>query len=293
MRRVVEALASAGHDCGYRGRSFTARLLFDTRARRLGCGGLRVPSPSELTQVAGFFQTAHDANAQRYYATVKDKFSPPFVAEPKIYRLLVAVGFRAYVTLDHEDLLPQAMLKSRGNLDGQFTYYPQPKMFRPYDLHSQRLVAIHGFSDPKEPDWERKLVLKTNDYSAAYTLNQNNDGTGGLLDWWCQILTEASCLFIGTSLNEPGIGSAIAYLLKDGNSRFRQQRHYSVVALDLGAPKDQPPPALNPLFEAIQCLPYHPEDLRHRGLLRVWQQITGIVDSEITVRRKIIPELRL
>lgn len=121
----------------------------------------RIPSPPDLTQLAEFYQSAHDANADHYYATIKDKFSPPFVAEPKLYRLLVAVGFRGYITFDYEDLLPQAMLKSRGSLDGQFTYYPQPKMFRPYDLHSQRLVAIHGFADPNALEWEKKLVLKT------------------------------------------------------------------------------------------------------------------------------------
>jgi len=249
--------------------------------------------PEELTRVDQFFQSAHDANTDQYYATVRDKFSPPFTADPKVYGSLVAVGFRAYITFDYDDLLPQAMLRSRGKLDGQFTYYPQPTMFRPYDLHSQRIVAVHGFADVTQPDWERKLVLKTADYRSGYTVDRNKDGTGGLLGWWCQILTEASCLFVGTSLSEPGVASAINYLLEDNNTRFQQQKHVCMVPLRLESPKNEAPPTFDPLFDAIQCVPYHPEGPRHRGLLRVWQEITGIRDSEIPVRREIVPELKL
>jgi hypothetical protein len=261
--------------------------LVDAIAAACGC-----PSPSDLSRLDQFFQLAHDTNADQYFATLRDKFSPPFVADPRIYRVLVAVGFHGYVTLDYDDLLPQAMLQSRRVLDGQFTYYPQLTIFKPYDMHSQRLVAIHGFADVNVADWEKKLVLKTEDYRTAYTMDRNPDGSGGLLDWWCQTLSGVSCLFIGTSLNEPGIVSAIRYLLRDGNVSFRRQQHFCLVPLEIDYPRDEPAPKLAPLFDSIECIPYHPEDLRHRGLLRVWQEVTGITDPEITVRRGIVPELQ-
>src|SRR5439155_5478987 len=91
--------------------------------------------PSDLNRLDAFLQTAHNADANQYYATIRDKFSPPFTADPRIYALLAAVEFRAYVTWDYDDLLPLAMLKSRGPLDGKFTYYPQQEMFLPFDLH--------------------------------------------------------------------------------------------------------------------------------------------------------------
>src|SRR6266496_2941462 len=250
------------------------------------------PPPNDWNRLDAFFQIAHDSDPNQYYATIRDKFSPPFAADPRIYRLLAAVEFRAYVTWDYDDLFPQAMLNSRGSLDGKFTYYPQQEMFLPFDLHSQRLVAAHGFADLNDPHWERKLVLKTADYQAAYTLDRNSDGTGGLLAWWCQILSSVSCLFIGTSLNEPGISSAIEYLIKDSNVPFRGQRHVCLVPLGLEFPKNEPAPAFDPLFETVQRLPYHPEDVRHRGLLRIWQEVTGVTEPQIPVRRQTVPELR-
>jgi hypothetical protein len=252
----------------------------------------RCPQPTDWNRLDAFYQIAHDTDPLQYYATLRQKFSPPFVADPRIYTLLAAVEFRAYITWDYDDLFPQAMLKSRGSLDGQFTYYPQQHMFFPYDLHSQRLVASHGFADANTPEWERKLVLKTSDYETAYTLNRNVDGTGGLLGWWCQILSTVSCLFIGTSLNEAGISSAIDYLIKDSNAPFRGQQHVCLSPLTIDFAKDQHAPALDPLFKAIRALPYHPEDERHRGLLRVWQEVTGIPDPQIPVRRLTVPKLR-
>lgn len=254
--------------------------------------GCHYEAPSDLQHVHKFFQVAYDLAPDQYYAVVKDKFSPPFVADPKIYGLLVAVQFLAYATIDFDDLLPQAMLRSRGDIAGHFTYYPQPEMFRPYDLHSQRLVAVHGFADMDQPNWETKLVLKSSDYEAAYTILRNGDGTGGLLDWWCQVLCQYRCLFMGTSLNEPGIISAINYLRKDNNP-FRGQQHICLVPLQPEFPQDQPPPDLAPLFETIQRVPYHPEDSRHRGLLRIWQEVAGVTDPRIPVRREIVPELIL
>jgi hypothetical protein len=261
--------------------------LVDAIAAACGCS-----APNDLSQLDQFFQLAHDANADHYFATLRDKFSPPFVADPRVYRVLVAVGFHGYVSLDYDDLLPQAMLQARGSLDGQFTYYPQPTIFKPYDMHSQRLVAIHGFADVNIADWEKKLVLKTEDYRKAYTMDRNPDGSGGLLDWWCQMLSGMSCLFVGTSLNEPGIVSAIRYLLKDGNVSFRRQKHFCLIPLEVDYPRNEPAPGSEPLFDSIECIPYHPEDLRHRGLLRVWQEVTGVTDPEITVRRGVVPELR-
>lgn len=264
----------------------TTKELADTMAEACDC-----PVPDDLNHLDEFFQGAHDADADRYYGVIRDKFSPPYAADPRIYGLLVGVGFRAYVNLNYEPLLLKAMLASRGNIDGQFTYYPNLDMFRPYDLHSQRIVAIHGFADINQPGWERRLVLKHADYLAAYTNRQNADGTGGLLDWWCHVLSGYPCLFIGTSLNEPGIRSAINYLLEDKNP-FRGHQHVCLVPLDPESSKSDPPPELEPLFETIQRVPYHPEDVRHRGLLRIWQQVTGISDPEIPVRRESIPELR-
>jgi hypothetical protein len=255
-------------------------------------GACHCEPPLDPQRAHEFFEKAHDLDANQYYATVKDKFSPPFAADPKVYGVLVAVQFRAYITLNHDPLLPQTMIRSRGDITGQFTYYPQPIMFRPYDLHSHRLVAVHGFADENEPEWERKLVLRSSDYLNAYTNIRNANGTGGLLDWWCQVLSQYRCLFVGTSLNEPGIISAIDYLLKDSNP-FQGQRHVCLVPLDPGFPKDQPPPELAPLFETIQRVSYHPEDPRHRGLLRVWQEVAQISDPRIPVRRGIVPELRL
>src|SRR6266498_4338725 len=136
----------------------------------------------------------------------------------------------------------------------------------------------------------KELILKREDYENAYTNYRNADGTGGLLDWWCDLLSKYRCLFIGTSLDEPGIQSAVNSLLKE--SGLSQQEHVILVRLAESSPKNIAPPEMQPLLQTIQRVPYHPEDVRHRGLLRVWEELTGVSDPEIPVRRESVPELR-
>jgi hypothetical protein len=253
-------------------------------------GACHCAAPNEFKHRHEFFQAAHDASPDAYYATIRDKFSPPFAAAPRIYSALIASNFRAYINLNYDRLLLDAMIASRGGINGKFTPYPNPDMFKPWALHSQRIVAIHGFADGQRIGWERELILKREDYEVAYTNHQNADGTGGLLDWWCDLLSKYRCLFIGTSLDEPGIQSAVNSLLRE--SGLSQQGHVILVQMAESAPKDIAPPEMEPLLQTIQRVPYHPEDKRHRGLLRIWEELTGVSEPEIPVRRESVPELR-
>jgi hypothetical protein len=248
-------------------------------------------APETFEHVRDFFQAAHDADPDSYYQTIRDQFSGPLAAAPKIYAMLVAANFRAYINLNYDRLLLDAMLQSRGSIDGMFTPYPNPEMFKPWALHSQRIVAIHGFADGDRVGWERELILKRSDYEFAYTNHQNVDGTGGLLDWWCDLLSRWPCLFIGTSLDEPGIRSAVNSLLRE--KRIALQEHIVLVSLPQTAGKDVAPPIMDPLLKTIRRVPYHPEDARHRGLLRIWQELSGTSDLAIPIRREPIAELRL
>lgn len=248
------------------------------------------PGPNKFRHRHEFFQAAHDADATAYYATIRDKFSGPFTAAPKIYSALIASNFRAYVNLNYDPLLVNAMIASHGAINGKFTPYPTPDLFKPWALHSQRIVAIHGFAGGGRAGWEKELVLKRQDYERAYTNYQNPDGTGGLLDWWCDLLSKYRCLFIGTTLEEPGIRSAVNWLLRE--TGLRPHEHVILVRLAESSPKDIGPPEMEPLLKTIQRVPYHPEDARHRGLLRIWEELTGVIEPEIPVRRESVPELR-
>src|SRR5258708_6581711 len=83
-----------------------------------------------------FFQAAYDRDADAYYEAIRQQFAGPFAAAPRIYPMLAAVNFRAYINLNYDRLLLDAMLQSRGAIDGMFTPYPNREIFQPWALHS-------------------------------------------------------------------------------------------------------------------------------------------------------------
>src|ERR1039458_1842919 len=128
--------------------------------------------------------------------------------------------FVSFVTLNYEDQLPSAFrTKFPKDFGGRFSVYPTKPHLRlaiPCEFHRQHLVAIHGYRDKNSQDWPKDIILKTNDYNYHYV---SHEAGQRLFSWWMDLLTLHPCIFIGTSLSEPGIGSVVKYLVEDQNPR--------------------------------------------------------------------------
>jgi hypothetical protein len=72
------------------------------------------------------------------------------------------------------------------------------------------------------------LILRVSDYNTHYGDGKLSDGrhtTPYLYSWWKTLLTTQPCVFIGTSLHEPGLGLVVEDLIKDGNPYLKEQDH--------------------------------------------------------------------
>jgi hypothetical protein len=230
-----------------------------------------------------FCERAHDANQDAYFDVIKGCYDDAPHLDVLVYKQLLNINFKSYVTLNYDYLLPSAFKEYHGESYRElFSVYPprivkpeekKPKVALPGELlHKRRLVAIHGFCDDKNPNWPREVILKRSDYNKHYFRPETNQYLCG---WWTNLLTLHPCVFIGTSLEEPGLCKVVNDLMNDKNTFFLDHDHIHLkdVWQSTDAPYyAQPQKSLN-VFRQIR---FDPINKRFKGLINVLSKFSNI-----------------
>jgi hypothetical protein len=181
-----------------------------------------------------FFEKAYKKNPRKYFEAIKVSFSNTPEWDARAYEYLANINFRSFVTLNYDDQLPTAFRRLyEDDFDSRFRVYPTrgtEKFWEPGDLFAQkqRLVAIHGYKNDNDTEWHKHLILRVSDYNTHYGDGKLSDGRQThpyLYSWWHTLLTTQPCVFIGTSLHEPGLRLVVEDLIKDGNPYLKRQDH--------------------------------------------------------------------
>jgi len=266
--RLEERVAVVGSGLSYR---LTKRV--DDLAKTLE-GPCRVNKGVEEPNW-DFFDRAHDANSKEYYRVVKESFSQTLPLDARLYWHIAKIRFKSFVTLNFDDQMPSAFHKTRLNrADVLFKVYPgHGCIYLPSDLtgEKQHLVAVHGYKNDNIPDWHEKLILRGKDYDLHY-VGDDNSRPPFLYLWWYWLLTTVPCVFIGTSLREPGLATVIVQILKSGNQKIKD------LHIHLKETDSQPPnytESEERSLGVIQQVLYDKFDEDHAGLGRVLSSFSG------------------
>jgi len=226
-----------------------------------------------------FCDRARAASPDAYYRTIKETFEnlPAWTAD--VYRHLIKINFKGYVTLNYDDQLPKEFRAQNSNdWSNRFSVYPHEDgspngTARAYEFYKTTplLVAVHGYCNPANLEWHKQVILSGDDYKTHYF----DHGTGEFLfHWWCDLLTQHSCVFIGTSLREPGLLRVVEKLAKDQFHRLMELDHIHLVGVnsDSNATELSGQKSLN----AFRRILYHRQDERFSGLGRVLSSFSGL-----------------
>jgi len=182
------------------------------------CGVAKLPAEEFWL----FSERAHANNEHEYFNVLKETYgdTPHWTAHA--YRHLANIPFRGFATFNYDDQLPyEFRYKYPGSHADYFSVYPPRNgqtHFAPQEFLSPppRLIAVHGYCDPANAEWEKQVILRLSDYNHHYV-----DAPAPLFVWWCDMLLAIPCLFIGTSLREPGLHRVMEHL---------RSRHYDRIA---------------------------------------------------------------
>jgi hypothetical protein len=231
-----------------------------------------------------FCERAFRSNRLAYYDVIRDSFESTPHFESVIYQNLLAIKFKSYITLNYDKLLPYTFKIYQGtNYAEHFTVYPVRKRksnelplttLRPADLLNKRcLVAIHGYcDDQKNPNWPREVILKRSDYNKHYFSQSTNQYLYG---WWKELLTLCPCVFIGTSLEEPGLFKVVDDLRKANHTEFLKHDHIHLK--DVGQSKNQPHyPTPEKTLDVFRQILFDPLNDKFTGLLNILSMFSGL-----------------
>jgi hypothetical protein len=219
-----------------------------------------------------FFQKAFDHNEEEYCRVIRESLGMTPYWDSRTYAHLVEMPFVSFVTLNYEDQMPSAFrTKFPKDYSSRFSVYPTKPNLRlaiPCEFHRQHLVAVHGYRDKGNIDWPKHIILKASDYDYHYS---SHEAGQRLFTWWMDLLTLHPCIFIGTSLSEPGIRAVVKHLVEDKNPRFSQWQHLHLINVEPQKPQNGQPqeamyPAPSKTFGVIRQLYYDRLDDRFTGL---------------------------
>ncbi len=237
-----------------------------------------------ITEIPGehpwdFCERAFQANGNAYYTAIQASFDTEApLWDARAYKHLVQIPFKSYVTPNYDTQLPRAFSDKYPNIVDLFSVYPGSSgdgigTAQPADLeHKRRLVAIHGYADPNNPEWPKQIILKTSDYNDHYAASRTSRY---LFNWWKNLLIHLPCVFIGMSLKEPGLHRVIEELRKDGNPKLESLNHIHLVSA-VRSENDPNHQLLTPTFGVFQKIAYDQIDQRHSGLLNVLSEFSKI-----------------
>lgn len=219
----------------------------------------------------------HAASPDEYFGAIRECYASEPHWDARAYSHLIAIKFRGYVTLNYDGQLPSAFRLQHPDDYGElFSVYPsRPGQMtaQPADFgHKDRLVAVHGYCDPQNPRWAEEVILRGDDYNNHYF----NSGTNHFLfNWWKNLLVSHPCIFIGTSLMEPGLCKVVEGLMNDKNDRFLQHDHIHLIDSERLPTAPHYKPA-GKTFNIWRRICFDRIDPRYTGLLNVLSPFSGI-----------------
>jgi hypothetical protein len=234
------------------------------------CGISTIPN-EEFWALA---ERAHSSSPDDYFRVIRTTYGDTPHWQARTYDHIARLPVQGWVTFNYDDQLPTACLAAPGpRID--FSVYPaigrQPYASPQEFLGTKkRLIALHGYCNEKNPEWEKQIILRTTDYNAHYI-----DFPAPLFFWWREMLLTAPCIFLGTSLKEPGLHRAIEYLLLDHRDRLEKMNHIHLIN------NQRDPKTLNysapgrSLF-VINQVHYDPIDANFSGLIRILSEFSGL-----------------
>lgn len=220
-----------------------------------------------------FCERAYVSNPKAYFAVIRQAYGSTPHWAAKIYTHLVRIPFLGFATLNYDEQLPNEFRSQRAG--APFSVYPTLPGQRfpvPQEFLSPppRLVALHGYRDDANAKWERQVILKVSDYNQHYV-----DPPAYLFDWWVSLLLAIPCIFIGTSLHEPGLYQVIKTILPQHRDLLTANNHLHLI----GATKNPSTGRYDPpdkTLGIINQVLYHHDDVRFSGLLKVLSHFSGI-----------------
>ncbi len=234
---------------------------------------------------------AHKQNPPEYYRVIRESFGDTPYWDSRIYKYLISAPFKNFITLNYDRQLPEAFAeKYKDDHDERFSVYP-PKpgdtFFSALEFTSMKhqLMAVHGFSNPKDPSWEKRVILRLEDYNAHYT-----GANPRLYEWWQTVLASTPCIFVGTSLREPGLSRVFKHSSEALINAIKSQGHIHLLPC---RPTGTPPVYREPgeSFPGVKQLFFDPQDRRYSGLIQVIEAFSSYRRITPNPRTKSVPAL--
>lgn len=222
-------------------------------------------------------QRAFDASAADYHQVILDHYDALPYWQSKTYTHIANIPFRGFITFNYDDQLPSACQQVMGTLFREgFTVYP-PRSGQTFadasdfvGVHRQ-VFPLHGYRDHQNPEWHKQIILKTSDYDHHYS----NPISNHLFKFWKNLLVFTPCLFVGTSLEEPGLLKVIEDLRSRNPEALIKNRHIHLVTSEQD-PSTQLYPEPKRSLGAIEQLRYDRLDRRYSGLIQVLGALSGL-----------------
>ena len=231
-----------------------------------------VKEPDEKFWV--FAERAYDSNPEEYFRLLRSTYDETPHWSSRIYGHLAAIRFRGYATFNYDDQLPSEMKERYGDALRFSVYPPRPGQtyFTPSEFRSgiPTLVALHGYCDPAHPNWEKEIILRASDYNEHYTGHR-----APLFDWWRELLLSFPCIFVGTSLQEPGLHRVMEYLVEGHYDRLIELKHIHLINAESDSKTGEVKPAGKSLTVVEQLL-FEKLDSRYSGLIQVLGEFSGL-----------------
>jgi len=238
-------------------------------------------------------ELAYQSNPQAYLQTLKKCFGNTANLQVRLYDHIVGINFKSIVTLNYDDQLAKAFVQKNENTNNYLVYPPTPgeAIFCPEELiyGSTKLQALHGIVT-SSPDWEKNIILRTGDYEKHYLGKIQTENTltethhAPLFEWWKSLLLSVPCIFIGTTLNEPGISTVIQHLYSSQRNRLHELKHIHLLPGQESDFSNRPPA---PTLKCINKIFYDPINNDHKGLLYIFSNLSGIRLSTIPSKIKL------
>lgn len=234
------------------------------------CGISTIPN-EEFWALA---ERAHSNCPDEYFRVIRTTYGDTPHWQARTYDHIARLPVQGWVTFNYDDQLPTACFDVPGPpID--FSVYPaigrQPYASPQEFLGSQkRLIALHGYCNDDNPAWEKQVILRTTDYNDHYI-----DNPAPLFIWWREMLLTAPCIFLGTSLKEPGLHRAIEHLMPEHRDRLEKMNHIHLIN-NQPDPKTQNYSTPGRSLFVINQIHYDPIDANFSGLIRILSEFSGL-----------------
>lgn len=236
------------------------------------CGISTIPN-EEFWALA---ERAHSNSPGDYFRVIRTTYGDTPHWQARTYDHIARLPVRGWATFNYDEQLPRACFDAYGNpFSRSFSVYPaidNQTYASPQELlgSQRKLIALHGYCNDDNPEWEKQVILRTGDYNHHYI-----DNPAPLFTWWRDMLLTAPCIFIGTSLKEPGLHRAIEHLMAEHRDRLIAMNHIHLL-------DNRPDPKTGAysipgmsLF-VINQIHYDPVDSRFSGLIRILSEFSGL-----------------